>query len=333
MQLAINDHLLMVWPVNSKNNNQFLKLIIMKFPIVKAMLLLAVAAISCNLKNHSAADESKTLNSKEIQASGAGKDALDNPEPQQLPAQNQPNQQLQQLQPNIPKIPLQPSNLNWDKKLVKTATIKLEVKDVKLFSQSLPEIVKRNGAYVSNEQNNFNDGFTESTVTIKVPVLQFENLLNELNIKESKLIERSINTDDITTEVVDTRARIEARKEMRLKYLEFLKQSKNMTEALQVQNEINNLQEEIESATARIESLSQQAAYSTILLTYYNGGYPIYGNTPNTPFFSRVLASFKTGAAYFGDIIIGLIGLWPIWTLSILLFLVVRKRKSIFKFF
>jgi len=321
MQLAINDHLLMVWPVNSKNNNQFLKLIIMRFPIIKAMLLLAVAAISCNLKNHSAADESKTLNSKEIQASGAGKDALDNPELQQLPAHN------------IPKIPLQPSNLNWDKKLVKTATIKLEVKDVKLFSQSLPEIVKRNGAYVSNEQNNFNDGFTESTVTIKVPVLQFENLLNELNIKESKLIERSINTDDVTTEVVDTRARIEARKEMRLKYLEFLKQSKNMTEALQVQNEINNLQEEIESATARIESLSQQAAYSTVLLTYYNGGYPIYGNTPNTPFFSRVLVSFKTGAAYFGDIIIGLIGLWPIWTLSILLFLVVRKRKSIFKFF
>ncbi|MBK8928603.1 MAG: DUF4349 domain-containing protein [Chitinophagaceae bacterium] len=304
----------------------------MKFPIVKAMLLLAVAAISCNHINNGLSDESKSIGTKEMPADIVVNDVVDNPEPQQI--QNPlPNQQPQQVQPNVPKIPVQPSNPNWDKKLVKTATIKLEVKDVKLFNQSLPEIVKRNGAYVSNEQNNFNDGFTESTVTIKVPVLQFENLINELNIKESKLIERSINTDDVTTEVVDTRARMEARKEMRLKYLEFLKQSKNMTEALQVQKEINNLQEEIESATARIESLSQQAAYSTVLLTYYNGGYSIYETTPNSPFFSRVLASFKNGAGYFGDIIIGLIDLWPIWIFSILIFLVVRKRKSILKFF
>ena len=170
----------------------------MKFPIVKAMLLLAVAAISCNHINNGLSDESKSIGTKEMPADIVVNDVVDNPEPQQI--QNPlPNQQPQQVQPNVPKIPVQPSNPNWDKKLVKTATIKLEVKDVKLFNQSLPEIVKRNGAYVSNEQNNFNDGFTESTVTIKVPVLQFENLINELNIKESKLIERSINTDDVSS--------------------------------------------------------------------------------------------------------------------------------------
>ena len=47
---------------------------------------------------------------------------------------------------------------------------------------------------------------------------------------------------------------------MRLKYLEFLKQSKNMGKALQVQNQINSIQEEIKSAAEPVEFLPHQSS-------------------------------------------------------------------------
>jgi len=80
---------------------------------------------------------------------------------------------------------------------------------------------------------------------------------------------------------------------MRLKYLEFLKQSKNMEEVLQVQNEINSIQEEIESTAGRVEFLSHQSFYSTINLTFYqpiNGYKPVDGPPA---FFTRVVPLLK----------------------------------------
>ena len=307
----------------------------MKMNILKAMVLLSVTAMSCNRNHKDWSLESKSNSEKEITAMAPAKDAMDNPEPQQLPNQNQlPNQHPQPPgQPVAPLIPVQKTNPEWDKKLVKTAFLKLEVKDYNLYNSGLPEIIKKNGAYIASEENNYRDGFTETTVTVKVPVIQFEALLNELNTKNCKIIERNINTDDVTTELVDTKARLETKKEMRLKYLEFLKQSKNMTEILQVQAEINSIQEEIESASAHIQALGQQAAYSTINLTYYNGNFSIYDHEPKAPFVSRLWASFKNGAGFFADMIIGLVGLWPLWMGGILLLIILRKSKPLLKFF
>jgi hypothetical protein len=45
---------------------------------------------------------------------------------------------------------------------------------------------------------------------------------------------------------------MEARKKVRDRYIELLKQAKNMSEVLQVQNEINNTQVEVEGAAGRI---------------------------------------------------------------------------------
>jgi hypothetical protein len=52
--------------------------------------------------------------------------------------------------------------------------------------------------------------------------------------------------------VVDTRSRMEAKKQMRDRYLELLKQARNMKEILEVQQVINSIQEDIESGSGRV---------------------------------------------------------------------------------
>ena len=203
-------------------------------------------------------------------------------------------------------------NADWDSKIIKTASVKLEIKDFKKYSDYIHNSVKLYGAYVAQEEQTFTDEKSETVITIKVPVAQFETMMNKLPGDDGEVMEKKINTDDVTGEVVDTRSRLEAKKQMRLKYLEFLKQSKNMEEVLQVQNEINRIQEQIESAAGRVNFLSHQAAFSTITLTFYQ---PMDGFKPTDSapsFLTRITASFKTGMSWMADLLVGLISIWPL---------------------
>jgi Domain of unknown function (DUF4349) len=219
------------------------------------------------------------------------------------------------------------ANTDWDKKIIKTATLKLEVNDFKNYNAAVHKTVKQFGGYIAQEEQNLTDEKSETVITIKVPVQQFETMMDQLPDGEVKIVERKITTEDVTGEVVDTKSRLEAKKQMRLKYLEFLKQSKNMEEVLQVQNEINSIQEEIESAAGRVDFLSHQSAYSTINLTFFQplAGYKPSDETPS--FLTRVSNAFKTGASWIADLFVGLIAVWPLILIIVGLYIGWKKIK------
>ena len=98
---------------------------------------------------------------------------------------------------------------------------------------------------------------------------QFDDAVNSISSNVKELNEKKITSEDVTTEVIDTRSRLEAKKQVRLRYLDLLKQAKNMEEILSVQSEINDIQEQIESAAGRIEYLQHSSSFSTIHLTFY----------------------------------------------------------------
>jgi hypothetical protein len=204
------------------------------------------------------------------------------------------------------------THTDWDSKIIKNATLKVEIKDFKKYNNYVHSTVKQYGAYVAQEEQTLSDEKSETSITIKVPVAQFENMMNALPADDGKVMEKKIITDDVTGEVVDTKSRLEAKKQLRLKYLEFLKQSKNMEEVLQVQNEVDNIQQQIESAAGRVSFLNNQTAYSTINLSFYQ---PMEGYNPSneTPsFLTRISIAFKTGGSWIAELFVGLVSIWPL---------------------
>jgi hypothetical protein len=216
---------------------------------------------------------------------------------------------------------------DWDKKIIKTAFLKLEVKDFKIYSDIVHSAAKQYGGYVANEEQNQSDEKKESTISIKVPVEQFESIMAQLPNDAEKIIEKKITTEDVTGEVVDTKSRLQAKEQMRLKYLEFLKQAKNMEDVLKVQSEINEIQEEMESASGRINYLSHQSSYSTINVTFFQ---PLPGYNPNNGnpgFLTRTAEAFKKGFNFFGEIFIGIISIWPLLLLAIIVWAFFKRRS------
>lgn len=294
----------------------------MKAKLICATFAACLAIYSCH-KNES----KKELASTQDVSLMESQENPDNEKQQQIPVQqlNQGSVQSDSAPPINKPVP----GIDWDKKIIKNATVKLEVKNLKKYNEGLHQKIKQYGGYIAQEDNFLTEEKSESVLTIKVPVQQFEGLINELSGADIKVIERSIKSEDVTGEVVDTRARLEAKKQMRLKYLEFLKQSKNMAEVLQVQDEINDLQEEIESAAGRIQYLTSQSAYSTITLSFYE---PRIGFTPiNTDpsFFAQAASAFKTGAEIIKNLLLAMISIWPLILLAFVGLYLWRRSKPI----
>jgi hypothetical protein len=218
--------------------------------------------------------------------------------------------------------------VDWDKKIIRTAQLAVEVQDYKKYNESFREIVKKLGGYIANENQQETDYKIENNVVIKIPVAQFEQAVSELINGSDKTITRNITSEDVTTQMVDTRARLEAKKQVRYRYLELLKQAKNMEDILGVQSEINSIQEEIEAAAGRLQYMQNASSYSTIHLSYHTVLNPTAKDKGEPGFASKAWQSFKNGWNWIGEVFIGVIAVWPLWLIVFAAWMGVRRWRQ-----
>src|SRR5215204_4121573 len=217
-------------------------------------------------------------------------------------------------------------HINWDKKIIKTANLNAQVKNYNAFSKQVSENVKKYGGYISAEEQVQTEYKIENSVVIKVPVDLFESAVNNL-VKDAEIInEKRIISEDVTTQLIDGKSRLEAKRQVRLRYLDLLKQARNMEEVLTVQKEINGIHEEIETVTGRINFLQHSSAMSTINLTFYQVLEASASVPKNSGFLAKVKSAFTDGLYWTGEIFVSIVCLWPL--ILILAFSIYLLRKT-----
>jgi uncharacterized protein DUF4349 len=273
------------------------------------LVVLLSTALACNHKQGSSEELAKTIpqirqeDEKKYKAQ-ANQIVDTSASPPQSPQVHQPA--------NAGSAPV----TDWDKKIVKNGSINVETKNYKSFTALMRDNIKKFGAYIAQEEQNQNDYKIENTVAIKVPVDQFDNLVNELTKDQEKIIELKVTSEDVTTDIVDTKSRLEAKKQVRLRYLDLLKQARSMQDILHVQNEINGIQEDIEAAAGRIDYLSHSSSFSTISLTYFQVLNASAKDTAEPSYGTKVWLSFKNGWNWIGEVVVGIISIWPLFLLA-----------------
>jgi hypothetical protein len=220
------------------------------------------------------------------------------------------------------------SNPDWDKKIIKTADLNLEVKDYEAYYSFLKENTRNIGGYIAKEEQKESDYKIENTLEIKVPVDQFDNAVTLFSGKAEKIYERRISSQDVTTEYVDTKSRMEAKRQVRQRYMDLLKQAKNMEEVLNVQSEINSIQEEIESAAGRIEYLGHSSSYSTINLTFYKVVNASAKDNDTPTIGTKLSDAFKSGWSWITDLFVGLVSIWPLFILIAVLVILYKRLRT-----
>lgn len=152
-------------------------------------------------------------------------------------------------------------------KIIKTANIQLEVNkgefEKKFFE--IATLAEANNGFVSNSQS-YSDSegkLTSGMITIRVEQKNFDAVINK--IKQLGTVKSvQLGGTDVTQEYVDLQSRLKNLQAQEQVLLELMKKSVKVTDSIEVQRELSNVQGEIEVIKGRMNYLDNMVSFSTI---------------------------------------------------------------------
>jgi hypothetical protein len=149
--------------------------------------------------------------------------------------------------------------------IIRTADMSIVVTDTDEALARLTKMATDNGGWVVNSSvYQYSETAKTGNITLRVPAEGFDSALNAISAMAIEVTNLSTSGQDVTEEFVDLSARLENLEATAVRVRSFLDDTRNVEEALAVNQELSRLEGEIESFKGRIQYLSQSAAFSTI---------------------------------------------------------------------
>ncbi|HTK38733.1 MAG TPA: DUF4349 domain-containing protein [Pyrinomonadaceae bacterium] len=216
--------------------------------------------------------------------------------------------------PEAQKISLQQSEesqnapVTEDRKIIRNAELNLEADSPEAVEQKITSIAESKGGFVVESEQSSSDVRAKTkdvvTMTVRVPAIKFNEALDEIRSSASRVVVESIKGQDVTEEFIDIEARLKAKKALEQQFLEIMKRSNSVDDALNVQRELADVRGEIEQIEGRKRFLENQASLSTIKIRIQT---PAAISASSTGFFYRLIESFSTGFDFALNFILGLV--------------------------
>jgi len=211
-----------------------------------------------------------------------------------------------------------------DRMVIKTAYIDLEVEEGEfedvLFAIS--NLAEQNGGFVSNTYSNSDSegNLTSGGITIRIPHNKYSSAIER--VKDMGVVKSiSISGQDITQEYVDLESRLKNYEAQQDILLDLMEQSKKVSDSLEVQNELSNVQEQIEIIKGRMNYLGDLVSFSTIEVYLYEPE-PIK-TTSDWGFVEALKRGLRGAVTVFNYIAMVLIVTAPVWILAGIILIIV----------
>lgn len=167
--------------------------------------------------------------------------------------------------------------------IVKNADVRLTVKDTDVAIDRATQIIGDAGGYIVSSrvwyQDYYGNNLKYAAITIGVPVDEFEKVLSRLRGLAIKVVDETAAGDDVTDQYVDLQSQLTNLEATRARIQDFLKDSKNVDEALRINQELSNIEGQIEQIKGQMNYLNDRSAYSTITLNL-EPEFPVLTPTP-----------------------------------------------------
>lgn len=150
------------------------------------------------------------------------------------------------------------------------------------------------------------------SITIRVPSDRFTVAIDTIRNSAERFLVESIKGEDVTEEFVDIQARLRAKKALEEQFMQIMKQSETVEDALLVQSRLADVRTEIEKIEGRLRFLQNQTSFSTIKVFIQT---PTSIAAHSAGFFARLGDSAARGADAAGNFTLGVtfgIGAMPL---------------------
>lgn len=213
-----------------------------------------------------------------------------------------------------------------EQKIIKTAQLEFETKDLDAAHVKIQELVNQLKGYVQDDKSGKNYQQLYRTVTVRLPSQNFQSFIEGISEGVEYFDRKDITRQDVTEEFVDLEARLKAKRELENRYLDLLKKAKNVKEMLEIERELSNIREEIEAKQGRLNYLKNKVSLSSITLYFYKttsetGVTVSYGQ--------KMTNAIKGGWDGISVFFLGLLYLWPLFLIfGIAVFILRRYLKK-----
>ena len=151
--------------------------------------------------------------------------------------------------------------------VVYSGTMVLVVRNTAQAAADITALATKQGGYVANSNLYFQEGTQRGTIVIRVPAEKYQETLAALRTLAVRVEKETTNSEDVTQEYTDLRARkvnLEHTEQALQKLLDERLKVGRTQDILEVYRELSNVRGQIEQIEGRLRYLTNLAAMSTI---------------------------------------------------------------------
>ena len=197
-------------------------------------------------------------------------------------------------------------------KIIYTANLTLESKDYDAAREALDAALAEAGGYMESSDEYANSGSRRSlSLTLRVPQENYESFLAAV-AATGNVTYKSQQADDVTTQYMDIEARLDSLKEQRTRLQELKASADNLSDLLQIESSLSDVQYQLESYQSQLDWYSRQVECCTVYLSLEE----VQTYTPvEEGFGSRIQNALREGWSGFVETVqsaaVFLVGHWP----------------------
>lgn len=197
----------------------------------------------------------------------------------------------------------------WGRRILRQATLEVELRDVERAIAQLTELVEAAGGYVADTQARADAaGIVRATVTTYVPPAAFGRTLRDLE-PLGRITSRRISGHDVSEEFVDLEARVRNLERHEAQLLAFMGKAQKVADLLSLESELARVRGEIERLTGRIRFLRARTEMAAIQVGLVRVGAAAPPDGLLARAWERVRQDFVAGWQAAFDVAVGLAAL------------------------
>lgn len=170
--------------------------------------------------------------------------------------------------PIVPSAPNEFAPVADTSLIVKTGQMSLQVAGLdSAVSLAQTQIIGM-GGYVASSTRSGSADNASATITYRLPVAHWDEALSDLRKLASKVVSEQTDTSDVTSQAIDLDARLTNLKTTESALQAIMAKATAIPDVLAVEQQLSTTQSQIEQLTAQRNHLGDQAAMSTVAVTF-----------------------------------------------------------------
>lgn len=228
-------------------------------------------------------------------------------------------------------------SITGEQKLIKNGNLTLRAKNIETAQQEIDIIAKRYNGYIFSMRQSQTPEKRFLNITIKIAKDRFDDAVNDIKkLGQTSNVEMDVN--DVTTQFIDTEARIKTLKVKETTLMSLLGRATEISDIIVIEESLQQTRQQIESYEGQLNALKNATDFSTITINVTDEEGLLVTEEPES-LWERFTNNFSKGLAYWArvgvDLVSGAIFLLPILVpLAVILFFIARaSRKNRSKLF